>query len=308
MLELSTKEHFAPAYLAAYRSGVLEERIQQGEELLRNCVLCPRECELDRTQSAKTVCKLGRRARVSSFFPHLGEEACLTGFHGSGTIFFTSCNLRCVFCQNWDISHTQDGREVEPEELAAMMIQLQDRGCHNINFVTPSHVVVQILESLQVAVERGLRLPLVYNTSAYDSSTNLALLEGIVDIYMPDFKFWSPDSAKRYLKAPDYPQVARRNFRIMHRQVGDLVVDEYGIARRGLLVRHLVMPGLQEDSRRIFSFLAREISPDTVVNVMFQYRPEGRAERYPELNRVLERGERRRALQVALEAGLHRWA
>lgn len=312
-MNLSDKSHkssLKPLYLTAYKQGIFKQRIQKGKELLKNCSLCPRSCEIDRYQEPGTVCKTGRLARVSSCFPHLGEESCLTGFRGSGTIFFGSCNLRCVFCQNWDISHTNTGKEVSPEELAFKMIHLQDIGCHNINFVTPSHVVVQILEALPIAIEMGLRVPLVYNTSIYDSNTSLALLNGIVDIYMPDFKFWSKTSAKRYSNAPDYPEIARRNLKLMHQQVGDLVLDEHGIAKCGLLVRHLVMPEHMDDTRQILYFLAKEISQDTMVNVMFQYRPEGKVSRksYPELNRFLTRSERVRATELAKEVGLTRFA
>lgn len=312
-MNLSDKSHkssFKPLYLTTHKQGVFEQRIQKGKELLKNCSLCPRSCEIDRYQEPGTICKTGRLARVSSCFPHLGEESCLTGFRGSGTIFFGSCNLRCIFCQNWDISHTNAGKEVSPEELASMMIHLQDIGCHNINFVTPSHVVIQILEALPAAIDMGLRIPLVYNSSAYDSSTSLDLLSDIVDIYMPDFKFWSKTSAKRYSNAPDYSEIARRNLKLMHQQVGDLVLDEHGIAKRGLLVRHLVMPEHKEDTRQILSFIAREISSNTMVNVLFQYRPEGKVSRrtYPELNRFLTRSERTHAIELAKEAGLTRFA
>ena len=301
---------FKPCYLEAWKQGVLNQKIETGRTLMQNCVLCPRRCEINRFKEAKGVCRTDYRCRVSSYFPHFGEESCITGFRGSGTIFFTSCNLRCVFCQNWDISHNNRERPVSPEELAQMMIHLQERGCHNINLVTPSHVVVPILEALAVAVERGLCLPIVYNTSAYDSPESLDLLDGIVDIYMPDFKFWSGATSKRYAKAPDYAVVARRNMRIMHEQVGDLTLDEFGIARRGLLIRHLVMPNHEEESREILTFIAREISPETMVNVMFQYRPEYKVSvsRYPEINRTLTAGERARALEIAASAGLKRFA
>ncbi|GIW72041.1 MAG: hypothetical protein KatS3mg102_1583 [Planctomycetota bacterium] len=190
------------------------------------------------------VCRTWRRAWVGSYFPHFGEEDCLRGWNGSGTIFFSWCNLRCVFCQNCDVSQQGAGREVSAEELAHMMLRLQRWGCHNINFVTPEHVVPQVLEALAIAIERGLRLPIVYNTSAYDSLESLRAMEGIVDIYLPDFKFWDPAHARRYSKAPDYPEVARAAIQEMHRQVGPLVLDpQTGLARRGLLVRHLVMPG-----------------------------------------------------------------
>ena len=230
------------------------------------------------------------------------------GLGGSGTIFFSQCNLRCVFCQNFDISWEGHGRPVTAEQLADQMLRLQELGCHNINFVTPSHVVPQILEALVVAAERGLRLPLVYNTGGYDRLETLRWLDGVVDIYMPDFKFWKPETAQELAKAADYPEVARAAIKEMHRQVGDLVLDEHGLARRGLLVRHLVMPGGLDETREILRFLAREVSPDTFVNVMPQYRPEGLASRYPAIARPLSRAEFQDAVRIAQEEGLRRLA
>src|SRR5690606_32486816 len=220
--------NFEPAYLRLHRSGELARRVEQALAHLADCHVCPRNCGVNRLENKKATCKSGRYARVVSHFPHFGEEDCLRGWRGSGTIFFGWCNLRCVFCQNFDISQQDSGVEVTPLELAAMMLELQDSGCHNINFVTPEHVVPQVLEGLLVAVEAGLRLPIVYNTSAYDSLESLRLLDGVVDIYMPDFKFWDSGLALRYLKAKDYPQVARQVIREMHRQVGDLKFDEQG--------------------------------------------------------------------------------
>lgn len=245
---------------------------------------------------------------VASFAPHFGEEEVLVGQGGSGTIFFSHCNLGCVFCQNWEISHLGEGREVTPQELAAMMVTLQEQGCHNINLVTPSHVVAQILEALVLAVEKGLALPLVYNSSGYDEVETLQLLDGVVDIYMPDFKFWSEASAKRFARAADYPEKARAAIGEMHRQVGDLLTGPENIARRGLLVRHLVMPGGLDETREILAFLAREISPSTCVNVMEQYHPCAQAHRYPPIHRPLEREEYLAALALAGAAGLHRLA
>jgi putative pyruvate formate lyase activating enzyme len=253
------------------------------------------------------VCSTGRHARVSSHFPHFGEEDCLRGSRGSGTIFFSFCNLKCVFCQNHDTSQAGHGREVSPSELAAMMLELQnEQGCHNVNFVTPEHVVPQILEALPLAIEGGLRVPLVYNTSSYDALESLSWMDGIVDIYMPDFKVWTKESAIRYLKAKDYPEVARRVVREMHRQVGALQVDQQGLARRGVLVRHLVMPGLLEETAAIFRFLAHEVSPDTYVNVMGQYRPLYRATEYPEIDRGPTEQEMQAARELFHAAGLHR--
>jgi putative pyruvate formate lyase activating enzyme len=256
-------------------------------------------------------CRTGRHAVVSSFFAHFGEEDCLRGRNGSGTIFFGQCNLRCVFCQNYDISQGLTRREAVPapaERVAAMMLMLQARGCHNINLVTPEHVVPQILEALVLAVEQGLRLPLVYNTSAYDSAESLELMDGVVDIYMPDFKYWEPDSAERYVKARDYPDVARARIREMHRQVGDLRLDHQGLAYRGLNIRHLVMPGGLNETRSILRWIRNELGPSTYVNLMDQYRPAGRvnAEHYPEINRPLASAEYAAARRFAEEIGLER--
>jgi putative pyruvate formate lyase activating enzyme len=299
-----------PAYLDTWKSGELSRRIDEGMRALESCTVCPRDCRVNRLLDEKKVCKVGRRAEVSSHFAHFGEEDCLRGWNGSGTIFFSWCNLKCVFCQNWEISNEGAGEEVSARELAGMMLDLQAQGCHNINFVTPEHVVPQVLEALPYALEGGLRLPIVYNTSAYDSLHSLALLDGVVDIYMPDFKYWDEGASARILKAKDYPEVARRVVGEMHRQVGDLVVSGEGLARRGLLVRHLVMPGSVEDSGRIFAWLASAIGRDTWVNVMDQYHPDGlvlrQPERYAQLARPLASGEQARALDLARAAGLRR--
>jgi len=299
-----------PAYLELLRKGELSRRAEESLELLASpCRVCPRRCRVNRLRDERGLCRSGRRAWVASAFPHFGEEDCLRGWRGSGTIFFSHCNLRCVFCQNFDISQGGEGRELEAEEVAELMLGLERLGCHNINLVTPEHVVPQVLEALARAAERGLRLPIVYNTSAYDSLDSLHLLDGVVDIYMPDFKFWSPDLAGRYLRARDYPEVARAAIREMHRQVGDLVFDEDGLARRGLLVRHLVMPGMLEETRAIMEFLAREISPHTYVNLMDQYYPAGLVGggRYPEIGRRVTREEMALAFRYAREAGLYRF-
>ncbi len=297
---------YYPRYIKAYRDGILQSKIIEGETLLKNCKLCPRNCEVNRYLEEGKICVTGKYPRISSYFPHFGEESCLVGSHGSGTIFFTSCNLRCAFCQNWDISHSRDGREVTPIELARIMIDLQNQGCHNINFVTPSHVVVQILKAINLAAEMGLRIPLVYNTSTYDSVESLNLLDGIIDIYMPDFKFWHRKSAKKFMTAPDYSEVARRNIQIMYQQVGDLNVNEQNIAVKGLLVRHLVMPNHLKDTYQIIQFLASQISPKTALNILFQYHPEYKVgiNRFPELNRLLSLKEREHAQRLKQEAGL----
>lgn len=298
----------SPVYLAAHRSGVLQRRIARARELLHSCRICPRQCEVDRLSGERGDCNTGPLPVVSSYHPHFGEEACLTGSRGSGTIFFTSCNLRCVFCQNYEISHRLEGWEVSSRALSGMMLDLQECGCHNINFVTPSHMAAQILEALPAAIAGGLRVPLVYNTSAYDRVETLKLLGGVVDIYMPDFKFAAAEVARTYTTAEEYPAVARTAIAEMHRQVGDLQLDERGIARRGLLVRHLVLPGGLAGTREIVRFLAREISRDTMINVMDQYRPCGRARRHPELNRRISAREYEEAVTLARQAGLRRFA
>ena len=296
-----------PSYLALHRSGGLAERARRALELLQGrCLVCPRLCKVDRLADQPGLCKVGRRAVVASYFAHFGEENCLRGWRGSGTIFFSGCNLRCVFCQNHDISWQLQGERVSPRRLAAMMLELQDRGCHNINWVTPEHVVPQILEALPLAVGRGLRLPIVYNTSAYDSLDSLELMDGVVDVYMPDFKLWSSELSRRYLAKRDYAQVARATVAEMHRQVGDLVFDDRGLARRGLLVRHLVMPGLVEETEAILGWIAAELGPNTYVDVMAQYYPAGRTGEFPEIDRHLYRSEFERALEVADGLGLRR--
>jgi len=298
-----------PSYLALLRDGQLADRARRAVEALADCTLCGRACHADRRRDEApegSFCRTGRRAVVHGAFAHPGEELCLRGWKGSGTIFFSQCNLRCVFCQNFDISWQGLGRRVAADALADMMLDLQEQGCHNINLVTPSHVVAQILEALVIAAEQGLRLPLVYNTGGYDSLRSLQLLDGVVDIYMPDFKFWSTDRARRWAQAEDYREVATRAIQEMHRQVGDLVTDDRSLARRGLLVRHLVMPDGVDDTRQIMRLLAREISPRTMVNVMSQYHPEGKAYADPVLSRPITGDEYRRAVEIAKEEGLTR--
>lgn len=305
---LLASDDFEPAYLALYRSGELQQRVQQALQRLEACDICPRNCHVDRTRYSNGYCRTGRHAIVSSAFPHRGEEECLRGSHGSGTIFFSMCNLGCVFCQNFDISQAGLGEVMLPEDLANIMLRLQAMECHNINVVTPSHVVPQIIEALAIAVEQGLRLPIVYNTSAYDGLESLRMLDGIVDIYMPDFKCWDPHHAKRYMYTPDYPDVARVALKEMHRQVGELKMDEHGVAKRGVLVRHLVMPGLVADTQAIMRFLAEELSPDTYINIMAQYHPSGKVapSAYTEINCRLTSDEYADAIRAALDVGLWR--
>jgi len=261
---------------------------------------------VNRLAGEQGLCRTGRLAVVSAHHPHFGEEAVLVGRGGSGTIFFANCNLGCVFCQNYEISHLGEGEEVPAPQLAAMMVRLEQQGCRNINLVTPSHVVAQILEALPLAIEGGLSVPLVYNTSGYDEVETLRLLEGIIDIYMPDFKFWSSASGHRFGKAADYPEKARQAIGEMHRQVGDLVINDEGLAEHGLLVRHLVMPEGLAETREILGFLARDISPRTYVNIMDQYRPCGQAMNFPPLDRMLLPEEYRQALELAGRVGLTR--
>jgi putative pyruvate formate lyase activating enzyme len=305
-----SRKNFVPAYVRAFENGVLQQRSEEALESLRACKVCPRNCEIDRFNNKIGVCKSGRLARVASAFPHFGEEDCLRGWNGSGTIFFGWCNLRCVFCQNFETSQFGEGAEVTATELARIMLDLQETGCHNINFVTPEHVVPQILEALVIAVERGLRLPLVYNTSAYDSLESIHWMDGIVDIYMPDFKLWDTEHCRKYLVASNYAEAARKVVAAMHAQVGELRVDENGLALRGVLVRHLVMPGLLDDTREIMRWITENMSRDTYVNVMDQYYPAHKAEtepRFAEINRGITGDEFCCALELARAAGLWRF-
>jgi putative pyruvate formate lyase activating enzyme len=295
-----------PAYLQTYRSGLLRRNLEEALVKLSDCGLCPRTCRVDRHTGELGVCRTGRRAWVSSFNAHFGEEAPLVGANGSGTIFFTHCNLLCLFCQNFEISHEGIGEEVSDQQLAGIMLALQRQGCHNINFVTPSHVVPQILAALELAVPAGLKVPLVYNSSGYDRVETLRLLDGVIDIYMPDFKFWDPEVGRKACSAPDYPEAARHALLEMHRQAGDLELDERGIARRGLLVRHLVMPGGLAGTRQVMRFIAQEISPRTYVNVMSQYRPCGRADKVPGLEVALSADEYRQAVRETIAEGITR--
>jgi len=299
-------EQWEPLYLETHRRGLLKGKIQAAYDILNCCTLCPHNCQVNRHQGERGLCRTGDQPIVSSYGPHFGEEDPLVGQRGSGTIFFTHCNLYCIFCQNYEISHGGEGEEIAVSDLGAIMLHLQRQGCHNINFVTPSHQAAQILEALPPAIEGGLTAPLVYNTGGYDAVETLRLLDGVVDIYMPDFKFWDPAVAAQLCQAEDYPEIARQAFKEMHRQVGDLVVDEMGVARRGLLVRHLVLPDGLAGTKEVMEFLAREISPDTYVNVMGQYRPCGRAGEHPSLGKFLTGLEHVEAQRLAREAGLTR--
>ncbi len=298
-----------PAYLNLAESGELEARAASAWRSLQDCDLCARYCRINRLRTLKgAVCRTGERAVVYSHGPHHGEEDVLRGRNGSGTIFFSWCNLRCVYCQNWEISQKGVGREIEPEALAAMMLELQGMGCHNINFVTPSHVVAQIIAAAKIAADKGLRLPLVYNTGGYDSLEALYLLDGIIDIYMPDMKYGDSGQAHQFSHVRNYVEVNRAAIREMHRQVGDLVTDEDGVALRGLLVRHLVLPENIAGTKKILEFLAGEISTNTCLNLMDQYRPCYRADEYPPIDRAMTSREFSQARTWAAQLGLHRFA
>lgn len=296
---------FQPAYRKFLSTKDLKERAENARELLMDCVLCARYCHVNRFEK-HGVCRIGAQAQIASYGAHHGEEDPLRGWNGSGTIFFSSCNLNCQYCQNHDISQHQRGQVFSAEDLAFCMLSLQASGCHNINFVSPSHVVSPILEALVIACNRGLRIPLVYNTGGYDSPEALQLLEGVIDIYMPDMKYSDSKVGMRLSKVKNYPSVNRAAIAEMHRQVGDLEMDSSGIAMRGLLVRHLILPNHQAGTAQIVRFLAREISPNTYLNIMNQYRPAFNAHQFPVINRRIEEREYQHALDLARKAGLHR--
>ncbi|MGD8453361.1 MAG: radical SAM protein [Phycisphaerae bacterium] len=298
-----------PAYLRPDVAATLPQRAERARAELRCCRACPQRCGVDRSAGETGFCGVGRRARVASAFAHFGEESCLRGTHGSGTIFFSGCNLHCVFCQNWDISQRPNGQELDPPQLAELMLSLQEADCHNVNLVTPEHVVPQVVEALVLAIDGGLRVPVVYNTSAYDAPESLTLLDGLIDIYMPDFKLWESATAARLIHAGDYPDMARAAIREMHRQVGDLHLSPTGVACRGLLLRHLVMPGLTAESAAICQWLATDVSPNTFVNLMGQYRPENEvaADRFPDISRRPTAAELTAVRTAARAAGLWRF-
>ncbi len=297
--------NYEPSNIVLFHSGELEKIADSFQNRMKKCILCPRACGANRTKDKTGFCRSGMLPIVSSFSAHFGEEPPLVGSRGSGTIFFTNCNMACMFCQNYDISHLGSGEEVTFEELAMMMISLQNRGCHNINFVTPTHMVYAIVKALLVAIPAGLCVPLVYNSGGYDSVETLRLLDGVFDIYMPDFKYWDPDTAKNLSGARNYPEIARNALREMHRQVGDLKIDETGLAYRGLLARHLVLPDNLSGTRNVIDFLCT-LSRDTFVNIMDQYRPMYRAREHPGLERRVTLQEIDEALQYARKSGLTR--
>jgi len=297
-----------PNYLSLVEKGELHKRVSSAYARLANCDICPFRCGVNRLEGELGVCKTGINAMVSSYGPHPGEEQPLSGWQGSGTIFFTRCNLRCVYCQNADISQSSNGYEINPEGLAKMMLELQARGCHNINLVSPTHVVPQILAAIEFAARAGLNLPIVYNTGGYDSLDTLLLLDGVIDIYMPDMKYNSPDLGFTYSYVKDYPKINQAAILEMQRQVGDLKLDQHGIAQRGLLVRHLLLPNNQADSEKVFKFLAEKVSKNVYLNIMAQYRPSFKAREYPELSRQITPGEYQHALGLAKQFGLTRLA
>jgi len=295
-----------PAYRELYESGELEKRIKEGYRLLKECRLCPRECGVNREKGERGFCKAGIELTVSSFHAHFGEEPPISGYRGSGTIFLTHCNLRCVFCQNYPISHLGNGNQISSSELSQMMLNLQKKGCHNINLVTPTHFTPQILSGLLLAIQGGLNIPLVYNCSGYEKIETLRLLEGVIDIYMPDIKYGGRQEGAEYSSAPDYFEMAKKAIKEMYRQVGDLELDEKGIAQRGLLVRHLVLPNGLARTEKIFGFLAKEISSSTYVSIMSQYFPAHKAQEFKELNRGITGKEYEEALTIARKLGLKR--
>ena len=295
-----------PSYLELLRSGEYINRIDSLYTMMENCTLCPRNCKRKREDGQKVICKAGEDLKISSAFAHYGEEPEITGMFGSGTVFLTHCNLRCSFCQNFDISHQGNGELTSIDNLAEIMLQLQNSGCHNINFVTPTHFSPHIVDALFKAAQNGLCIPVVWNCSGYESIEVIKLLDGIVDIYMPDIKFMEEELSKRYCKAPDYPRVVKEVLIEMNRQVGPLETDERGIARRGLLVRHLLMPGCVTNTKQVLDFISDKLSKDTYVNIMNQYRPIPNTKRFSEIDRRVSSEEYRTAIMYAMQLGMHR--
>jgi putative pyruvate formate lyase activating enzyme len=295
-----------PSYLRLYESGELDDRIAKLYRILGSCELCPRKCKVNRLEGKRGFCRSGKELLVSSYDPHFGEEEPLVGTGGSGTIFLTNCNLGCVYCQNYEISHLGWGSARSEDQVAVMMLSLQERGCHNINLVTPTHFAPQLVRALQIAVGKGLRVPLVWNCGGYESVDVLRLLDGIVDIYMPDIKYGDDRVAEKYSGVPNYFTVAKEAVREMHRQVGDLKLDSQGVAYRGLLIRHLILPNGLAGSGEVLRFVAEEISPNSYINVMPQYRPAGMANQYGELSRHPTHEEFNRAMAIVRELGLVR--
>lgn len=296
---------YRPTYIELYENGELAERIKKLNQMLKKCTICPHDCKVNRLENEKGFCRAGAKIKLASFAPHFGEEDVLVGNRGSGTIFLSYCTLQCVFCQNCEISSYGEGYEVSPSMLADIMMSLQNGGCHNINFVSPTHYVPQILEAIYLAAEKGLTIPLVYNTGGYDKIDTLRYLEGIIDIYMPDIKFGNNNKARKYTKSAQYFDVAKAAVKEMYRQVGSLQVDNRNIACRGLLIRHLLMPDNLADSKDIVDFIAHEISPDTCLNIMTQYHPAHKAHDFPELLQRIEKEEYYDLIEYAKSLGLN---
>lgn len=297
--------NFTPAYMELVNTGEIDERIESLFDILTNCDLCPRECEINRLQGKTGYCKADANMMVSMIQPHFWEETPLVGLGGSGAVFLTHCNLRCVYCQNYETSYNEVGLPMTSEQLADNMLYLQRIGCHNINLVTPTHYTPQLVESIAIAARKGLRLPIVYNCSGYESVKTLKLLDGIIDIYMPDFKYGNDETAQLYSNAPDYFEVCSKAITEMHKQVGDLVIKR-DIAYHGLLIRHLILPNDGAGSLKVLEFIANEISRDSYVNIMFQYRPSYHASEFDEINRPPYIEERGNVLDMAIGLGLHR--
>jgi putative pyruvate formate lyase activating enzyme len=294
-------------YIRLFNEGVLEDRVDKLMNMVGNCTLCPHDCKVDRFRSHTGKCLSGNLPFIASYGPHFGEEPPLVGFNGSGTIFFTNCNLKCIFCQNYDISQMGFGREIGYSDLADIMIELQIKGCHNINFVTPTHMVHAIVKALPEAIEKGLRIPLVYNSGGYDSSETIRLLEGIFDIYMPDIKYFNDKTAYRLSGIKNYVKNVKAAITEMYRQAGDLVMHENGIAVSGLIIRHLILPENQADTYKVIDFV-HQLSHDSYLNLMDQFRPEFHACQDPLINRRLKKEEYLNAVKYAKEKGIYRLA
>jgi len=293
-----------PSYLELAQKGELKERADEAYEILQSCSLCPRRCGVDRFQGQRGFCGAGERAKVYKFKVHFGEEPPISGRRGSGVIFFSGCPLKCLYCQNYPFSQQGKGREISPQLLSRMMLYLQKMGCHNLNLVTPTHFVPQILYALMLAIDKGFHLPLVYNTSGYESLQTLRLLDGVVDIYLSDFKYFKAETGMRYSQVPDYPQVAKSAIKEMYHQVGNLLTDQNGIAKRGLIIRHLLLPGNLSEAEQVLSFIAQQLSPSVSISLMSQYLPLWQAKAHPLLGRKVNSQEMKRAFQALEQVGL----
>ncbi len=296
---------FKASYLKLNKEGRLRDIAENLYNIYESCVLCPRKCRVNRNKGEKGVCRAGASVKISSVHPHFGEEKPLVGRNGSGTIFLTNCNLLCVYCQNWDISHIGEGKEISDEDLAYEMIRLQKLNCHNINFVSPTHYLPNIVRALIYAIELGLTIPLVYNTGGYERVEIIKMIEGIFDIYLPDFKYWEGRMSSLYsCGAEDYPERAKKAIKEMHRQVGVLKLDERHIAQRGLMIRHLVLPNDLAGTKEFVEFVFDELDPGTYVNIMSQYHPSYKANSFPELSRKPTTSEYTKAILAARDHGL----